>query len=208
MNAQGSAACWALIITLEALATPHHGSTHMKILFDFFPILLFFIAYKFVDIYAATVVAIVATFVQVGISWFTRRKVEAMHLLTLVIIVVFGGLTLYLHDEMFIKWKPTVINWLFGAVFLASQWLGEKTMIERMMGATLVLPQAIWRRLNLSWSSFFLLLGVANLLVVYSFDTETWVNFKLFGMLGLTFAFVVVQSLYLSRHLPEPKPEE
>ncbi|QSA97963.1 septation protein A [Methylococcus sp. EFPC2] len=180
----------------------------MKILFDFFPILLFFIAYKFVDIYAATVVAIVATFVQVGISWFTRRKVEAMHLLTLVIIVVFGGLTLYLHDEMFIKWKPTVINWLFGAVFLASQWLGEKTMIERMMGATLVLPQAIWRRLNLSWSSFFLLLGVANLLVVYSFDTETWVNFKLFGMLGLTFAFVVVQSLYLSRHLPEPKPEE
>lgn len=178
----------------------------MKLLFDFFPILLFFVAYKFVDIYAATVVAIAATFVQVGISWFKYRKVETMHLVTLVIIVVFGGLTLYLHDEMFIKWKPSVINWLFGVVFLASQWLGEKTMIERMMGASLTLPDEVWRRLNLSWSSFFLVLGAVNLLVVYSFDTETWVNFKLFGMLGLTFVFVVLQSFYLSRYLPEPSP--
>lgn len=180
----------------------------MKLLFDFFPIVLFFAAYKLFDIYVATAVAIAASFVQVGYSWWRNRKVEPMHLLTLVIIVVFGGLTLYLQDEMFIKWKPTVINWLFGLVFLGSQWLGEKTMVERMMGMTLTLPDDVWRRLNLSWSGFFLALGVVNLIVVYGFDTATWVNFKLFGMLGLTLVFVLLQSVYLSRYLPEPNPEE
>lgn len=180
----------------------------MKLLFDFFPILLFFAAYKFFDIYVATGVAIAASFVQVGYSWFKTRKVEAMHLVTLAIIVVFGGLTLYLRDEQFIKWKPTVINWLFGLVFLASQWLGEKTMIERMMGENLELPPPVWRRLNLSWTAFFFLLGAINLFVMYSFDTDTWVNFKLFGMLGLTVAFVLLQSVYLSRHLPQAKTEE
>jgi intracellular septation protein len=178
----------------------------MKLLFDFFPILLFFVAYKLFDIYIATAVAIAASFTQVGYAWWRNRKLEPMHLLTLVIIVVFGGLTLYLRDEMFIKWKPTVINWLFGLVFIVSQWWGEKTMIERMMGGSLSLPDGVWRRLNLSWSSFFVLVGVANLIVVYGFDTETWVNFKLFGMLGLTLVFVVLQSIYLSRYVPEPEP--
>jgi len=180
----------------------------MKLLFDFFPILLFFVAYKLFDIYVATAVAIAASFAQVGYAWWRNRKLEPMHLLTLVIIVVFGGLTLYLQDEMFIKWKPTVINWLFGLVFIASQWWGEKTMIERMMGGNLSLPDGVWRRLNLSWSSFFVMVGAANLIVVYGFDTETWVNFKLFGMLGLTLVFVVLQSIYLSRYVPEPNPEE
>ncbi len=175
----------------------------MKLLFDFFPILLFFIAYKVSDIYVATGVAIAASFIQVGIAWLKTRKIEPMHLLTLVIIVVFGGLTLYLQDEQFIKWKPTVINWLFGIVFLASQWLGEKTMIERMMSASLSLRSEIWRRLNLSWTLFFFILGGVNRFVMYTFDTATWVNFKLFGMLGLTFLFVILQSFYLSRHLPE-----
>jgi len=182
----------------------------MKLLFDFFPILLFFIAYKVFDIYVATAVAIAASFAQVGLAWWKTRKVEPMHLVTLVIIVVFGGLTLYLQDEQFIKWKPTVINWLFGVVFLASQWLGEKPMIERMMGgnANLVLPSAVWRNLNMTWTLFFFILGGVNWFVMTNFDTATWVNFKLFGMLGLTFLFVVLQSVYLSRHLQEPETEK
>lgn len=180
----------------------------MKLLFDFFPILLFFITYKFFDIYYATSVAIAASFIQVGISWLKTKKFEPMHLLTLAIIVIFGGLTLYLKDEMFIKWKPTVINWLFGLAFLGSQLFSQKTFIERMMGASIVLPQAVWRRLNLTWTSFFILLGGINLFIVYHYDTATWVNFKLFGMLGLTFAFVLLQSFYLSKYMPEVKTEE
>lgn len=180
----------------------------MKLLFDFFPILLFFVAFKLFDIYVATAVAIAASIVQVGISWWRRRKVEPMHLVTLAIIVVFGGLTLYLQDELFIKWKPTVINWLFGIVFLASHVIGQKTMIERMMGASLQLPREVWSRLNASWTVFFLLLGGINLFVVYSFDTATWVNFKLFGMMGLTFVFVLLQSVYLARHMPQAQSEE
>jgi intracellular septation protein len=180
----------------------------MKLLFDFFPILLFFIAYKAFDIYTATSVAIAASILQVVISWLKTRKIETMHLMTLVIIVVFGGLTLYLQDEQFIKWKPTVVNWLFGFVFLASQWLGEKTMIERMMGGNLTMPSTIWRTLNLSWTLFFFLIGGVNFYVMSYFSTDTWVNFKLFGMLGLTFVFVLLQSFYLSRHLPESNAEE
>ncbi len=180
----------------------------MKLLFDFFPILFFFIAYKVYDIYVATAVAIAASVIQVLVHWLRTRKIETMHLMTLVIILVFGGLTLYLQDEQFIKWKPTVVNWLFGSVFLASQWLGGKTMIERMMGGKLSMPSAVWRTLNLSWTLFFFLIGGVNYFVMSYFSTDTWVNFKLFGMLGLTFLFVLLQSIYLSRHLPETTAEE
>lgn len=176
----------------------------MKLLFDFFPILLFFLAYKFFDIYVATGVAIAATFLQVAVSWFRTRKVATMQLVALAIIIVFGGLTLYLRDEQFIKWKPTVINWLFGLAFLASQIFGRQTAIERMLGTNLTLPKEVWRRLNLLWVIFFLSLGGANLFVMSHFDRDTWVNFKLFGMLGLTVVFIVLQSLYLSRYITEP----
>ncbi len=177
----------------------------MKMFFDFFPIILFFIAYKFQGIYVATMVAIAATFVQVGWVWLRHRRVETMHLVTLGLIVVFGGATLYLHDEQFIKWKPTVINWLFGVAFLASQYIGRKPFIQRMMANNIELPERVWYRLNLSWALFFLFLGGVNLFVIYTFDTDTWVNFKLFGMLGLTFAFVLLQAVFLSRYLPEPE---
>ncbi|MFO1418738.1 MAG: septation protein A [Methylotetracoccus sp.] len=179
----------------------------MKILVDFFPILLFFITFKLYDIYAATMVAIAATVVQVAYVWIRKRKVEPMHLITLVLIVVFGGATLYLKDEMFIKWKPTVLNWLFGVAFLASQMFGERTLIERMLGGNVSLPAPVWRRLNLMWMVFFVILGAINLFVVYSFDTATWVNFKLFGLIGLTMLFVVLQSLYLARYIPDPDGE-
>ncbi len=180
----------------------------MKLLFDFFPIILFFVAYKLEGIYAATVVAIAATFLQVGWVWLRHRRVETMHLVTLGLIVVFGGATLYLHDEQFIKWKPTVINWLFGLAFLASQFVGDKPFIQRMMAANIELPRLVWYRLNFSWALFFLFLGAVNLFVVYTFDTDTWVNFKLFGMLGLTLAFVILQAIFLSRYLPEPESEK
>jgi len=179
----------------------------MKFLVDFFPILLFFVTFKLYDIFLATVVAILATVAQVGFVWATKRKLEPTHLITLVLIVVFGGATLYFKDELFIKWKPTVVNWLFGIGFLLSQVIGSRTFIERMLGGNIELPYRVWRRLNLMWASFFIGMGFINLFVVYTFDTETWVNFKLFGLLGLTLLFVVFQSIYLSRYMTEPNKE-
>lgn len=179
----------------------------MKFLFDFLPIILFFIAYKLTDIYVATAVAIAASLAQVGWTWLRQRKVENMHVVTLVIVVVLGGATLYLQDETFIKWKPTIANGLFGLAFLLSQFIGKKTLVERLMGKAVSLPREIWARLNMMWVVFFLGLGALNLYVVYRFDTETWVNFKLFGMLGLTLAFVVAQAFYLGRYM-KPAADE
>lgn len=179
----------------------------MKILFDFFPILLFFVAFKLYDIYVATMVAIAATVLQVGVAWIRTRKVEPMHIITLALIVVFGGATIYFKDELFIKWKPTVVNWLFGIAFLLSQVSGGRTFVERMMGGNIDLPSTIWRRLNVAWASFFITLGFINLFVVYTFDTETWVNFKLFGLLGLTVLFAIGQTIYLSRYVTEADKE-
>lgn len=175
----------------------------MKLLFDFFPILLFFVVFKFYGIFAATATAIIATFAQVGYFWFKHRRVEKMHLVTLVLITVFGGATLLLEDEIFIKWKPTVLNWLFAVAFLGSQFIGKKTLTERMMEKAIELPKNIWNRLNWSWVLFFTVLGVANIFVLYNYDTETWVNFKLFGMMGLTVLFVVLQSLVLARFVKQ-----
>jgi intracellular septation protein len=173
----------------------------MKLLYDFFPILLFFIAYKVYDIYVATAVTIAAAFVQTGLYWLRHRRFENTHLLTLGLLVVFGGLTLILHDPVFIKWKPTLVNWLFAIGFIGSQFIGRKPLVERMMGHAVSLPAPIWSRLNQAWTWFFVAMGALNLYVAYNFSEDTWVNFKLFGMLGLTLAFVIAQSLYLSRHL-------
>lgn len=177
----------------------------MKFLFDFFPILLFFIAYKVYDIYVATAVAIISSFIQVGIHWAKHKKVENSHLITLVILILFGGATLLLQDEMFIKWKPSVVNWIFAIAFLGSQFIGNKTIIERMMSKSVSLPAAIWVKLNMSWVIFFVALGLINLYVVYNFDTDTWVNFKLFGMMGLTVVFIIGQAIYMSRHMETSK---
>lgn len=179
----------------------------MKFLFDFFPVLLFFIAYKAYDMFVATGVIIVASLVQVGASWWLHRKVEKMHVVTLVIVVLFGGLTLLLRDPVFIKWKPTVVNWLFGAAFLGSHFIGRKTLVERMMSTQIELPPPVWARLNLTWVVFFIAMGVVNLYVAYNYSEDTWVDFKLFGMLGLTFAFVILQAFYIARHLPATEEE-
>lgn len=179
----------------------------MKIFFDFLPVLLFFITYKVYDIYVATAVAIVASCLQVGILWIKHRRVEKMHLITLILIVLLGGATLLLQDETFIKWKPTAVNWLFAIVFLASEFIGRKNIVQHMLADHLnVTSPKIWTRLNFMWISFFMLMGLINLYVAFNFETNTWVNFKLFGMMGLTLVFAFIQGVYLAYHLtPEDK---
>jgi intracellular septation protein len=218
----------------------------MKFLADFFPVILFFVAYKLYGIYIATAVAIASSVVQVAYGWFRNRHVEKMHLITFGILVIFGGLTIVLQDRTFIMWKPSVINWLFGATFLASQYIGNKPLVQRMMESSISVPDPVWKRLNLTWSLFFIVLGFLNLYVANDFFTaehqlieltgiqqidfdncsqqfqgnelkmcntahsleESWVNFKLFGMMGLTLGFIVLQAFYLARHIRENELEE
>lgn len=171
----------------------------MKLLFDFLPILLFFIAYKFYGIYAATAIAMSASLVQIAFSWLKYRKVETMPMITSAIIMCCGAATLLLHNELFVKWKPTVIDWVFAALFLGSQLIGKKPFIQSLMGDKVDLPQDTWRKLNLSWVIFFIVMGIVNLYVAYQFSTDIWVNFKLFGALGCTILFGILQSLYIAK---------
>ena len=175
----------------------------MKLLIDFFPIILFFVAFKVWGIYAATGVAIAATIVQIAYLRMRHGKVETMQWLSLGVIVVFGGATLLAHSETFIKWKPTVLYWLMGGALLIGQLVFRKNFIRSLMQGQIELPDAVWRQLNWAWAGFFAAMGVLNLWVAFRFDTDTWVNFKLFGGMGLMFAFVIAQALYLSRHAKE-----
>ena len=175
----------------------------MKFLFDVFPVFLFFVAFKLFDIYVATAVAIAGTVVQVSWLKLSGRKVDLMLWASLAIIVVFGGATLLLQDETFIKWKPTVLYWLFGTV-LAGGVLGfRKNLIRTLLGEQMRLPDPVWARLNWSWVAFFAFMGAANLYVAYNYSTDLWVNFKLFGGIGLMLAFVVAQSLVLAKYLQD-----
>ena len=173
----------------------------MKLLFDFFPIILFFIVFKLAGIYAATAVTIGATFAQIGWVWFRHRKVEPMLWMSLGVVVVFGGATLIFHNDTFIKWKPTVLYWLFAAILSGAQLLQGKNLMRALMGKQMQLPDAIWTKVNWSWVAFFALMGVLNIAIAYNFSTDLWVDFKLFGSLILTLVFVVGQSLLLSRHM-------
>lgn len=177
----------------------------MKFLFDLFPVILFFIAFKAYGIYVATGVAIAATFAQIGWLLARGRRVETMLWTSLAIIVVFGGATLWLRDETFIKWKPTVLYWLFGAVLAGATLIFRRNLIRKLMEEQIRLPEQVWARLNASWIGFFALMGAANLVVAYTFSTDAWVNFKLFGGIGLMLAFVLAQSLVLARYI-EDKP--
>lgn len=193
----------------------------MKLFFDFLPIVLFFVAYKFgggiyhwdgqeydiKGIYVATAVMIVASTLQVAITWLLTRKVEKSHLITLVLVLVLGGATLWLQNPNFIKWKPTAVNWLFALGFLGAQLFTNKTLLERMMAEHIQLPDAIWLRLNIAWILFFIISGLANLYVAFNFEEATWVNFKLFGLLGMTILFIVGQSIYLSKYIEETPKE-
>lgn len=199
----------------------------MKFLFDLLPVILFFAAYKIggadpetahaflagwlgdgiavsqAPILIATVVAILATFLQIALVWLKHRKVDTMLWISLAIIVVFGGATLFFHDPTFIKWKPTVLYWMFGTVLLGSAWLLDRNLIRAMLESQVKLPDPVWGRLNLAWAGFFITAGVLNLWVAYTFSEETWVDFKMFGGMGLMLAFVLAQGFYLSRHMEE-----
>lgn len=216
----------------------------MKLLADLFPLILFFIAYKLAGIYVATGVAIAASLAQVGYTRWRHGRVETMHLVTLVLLIVFGGLTIGLRDPIFVMWKPTLVNWLFALAFLGTAYIGERPLVERLMGQAISVPAPVWRRLNWAWVLFFALLGLANLYVVYvgsgffaakaalvaatgvteidladcagqfsgaalalceraHTSEAAWVNFKLFGMMGLTILFVLAQAFYLGRHVQD-----
>jgi len=177
-----------------------------KLLFDFFPVLLFFIAFKMEDdpqrgIMVATAVIIAATVVQIGYMRLRHGRIEKLHLVTLVLVVALGGLTLALEDERFIKWKTTLVNWGFALVFLGSQYIGSRPIIRRLMESKITLPDAAWTRLNLGWTGFFLFLGAANLFVAFRFSTDVWVDFKFYGVITLTILFIAGQTAWLMRQI-------
>lgn len=179
----------------------------MKFFFDLFPVILFFIAFKFGDIYLATIVAMVATFAQISWVWFKHRKVDTMLWVSLGVITVFGGMTLLFHNEDFIKWKPTVLYWIFALTLGVGALFFKKNLIRVLLAGQLELPEHVWQRLNWSWFGFFTFMGFANLAIAFAFglSTDTWVNFKLFGGMGLMFVFVIVQGLFLSKYMEEKK---
>ena len=176
----------------------------MKFLFDLFPIALFFIAFKMGGIYIATITVIVASAVQVLWSRYKTGRFEKLPLITLGTIVILGGATLFFRNELFIKWKPTALYWVLALALVISQFIGNKPLMQRLLEQNVALPIKIWHQLNLSWALFFAAMGIANLYVVYHFDTDTWVNFKLFGTLGLTLVFIVLQGFYMAKHFKQP----
>jgi intracellular septation protein len=207
----------------------------MKFLFDLLPVILFFGAFKYYEprpdaaatllnglfdgvgmaaafppaqspILVATVVVILATAAQIAWVWLRHGKVDGMLWTSLVLVVLFGGMTLVFRDETFIKWKPTVLYWIFALVLLVSATLLRRNLIRTMLAAQVELPEALWGRLNLAWVGFFAAMGVANLIVAFNYPTEIWVNFKLFGGMGLMLLFIVAQGFWLARHMPEEKP--
>jgi len=208
----------------------------MKFLFDFLPVVFFFIAYKFfgdlppslIDlanqipgvsleqnnpkhaIIFATLIIIIATIIQNIAHWLAYKRLEKMHLISLAILLVFGSMTVVSRDPDFIKWKVSIFNWFFAAVMLGSLYIGEKTLIERMMSHAISVPSDIWKKLTFIWGAFFIFIGILNYIVAFYFagiDDKNWVNFKLFGILGLTFVFMIAQGIYLAKHA-EPMDDE
>jgi len=175
----------------------------MKFFYDLLPIIAFFIVYKFYGIFAATTVAIIATSAQILITFLQKKRPDMMQLITLAMVVILGGATLLFRNELFIKFKPTAVYWVLGSVFLISQCALKKNLVQKMLEKSLTLPTRGWAILSLTWVAFFFFMGLLNLFVVYMFDTDTWVNFKLFGTLGFTVVFVIIQAILVSRFLPQ-----
>lgn len=204
----------------------------MKLLFDFLPIILFFGTFKLAEgrrewaaqfasdqfgfmvsggavgpneapVLLATVVVILATLAQVGWIVARGRRVDTMLWVSLALVTVFGGATIWFHNETFIKWKPSVLYWVMGLTFWLSQLIFRKNLLRALIGEQLTLPSGVWQRLNFMWVAFFAFMGLLNLYVAYSFSTDTWVSFKLFGGIGLMLAFTVAQGFYISRHVQE-----
>jgi intracellular septation protein len=175
----------------------------MKPLYDLFSIIIFFIVFKFYGIYPATVSAMIVSLCQFMIIWLFYRKIDKGILCTLIIIMALGGATLISHNARFIEWKPTVIYWVFATGLFYSQIFLEKPIIQRLLETKIALPNAIWKRLNLTWGLFFLTMGLLNLYVAYHYSENTWVNFKLFGTLGLTILLIILQTIYMAKHVKQ-----
>ncbi|MEK7567820.1 MAG: septation protein A [Patescibacteria group bacterium] len=171
----------------------------MKILFDFLPIIAFFIVFKWQGIYAATAVAIFLTAAIILLQVLRKQKVAPAMWISLIIIVLFGGATILLHNEWFIKWKPTILYWIFATILIIGELFFNKNLIKKLVDTNIDLPDPVWKNLIWTWSSFFVIVGFINITVAYTFSTETWVNFKLFGLLSLTLIFAVVQGFYISK---------
>ena len=205
----------------------------MKLLLDFLPIFLFFGTYNYAKgqkdwaaqfatdhfgavvsggivgpseapVLLATVVVIVATLAQIAVLKARGKRIDMMLWISLGLVVVFGGATIWFHNETFIKWKPSVLYWAMGLSFWVSQTFFRKNLLQAMIGEQLQLPAPAWQRLNISWITFFAAMGVLNLLVAFNFSTDAWVNFKLFGGMGLMLLFTVGQGMYMARYI---KPE-
>ncbi len=176
-----------------------------KFLFDLFPLILFFVAYRFADIYVATAVAMVAAIGQIAYIKIRRQPIEGTHWINLSVIVVFGGATLWLQNDVFIKWKPTVLYWMFAVILVGSQVFLGRNLLKKLLGSKVTIAEQGWRGLNFIWSGFFVFAGAVNLFVAFSgyFSESQWVNFKVFGLMGMLVVFVIAQSLWLSKHMVE-----
>ena len=204
------------------MATEEHSETNwdelrpqlIKMALEVGPLVVFFITNTQFGIFVGTAWFMGAMVISLVLSWLLLRRIAIMPLVSGILVLIFGGITLLLHDDTFIKWKPTLVYWILGALVLASQWFGRKTIVERMMSAQIALPAPVWKRLNLSWGVFFAALGALNIYVAFYYgldlDAETrqgiWVNFKVFGLLGITLLFVVVQAFFMTKHMQD-KPE-
>jgi intracellular septation protein len=176
----------------------------MQLLFDFFPLIVFFAVYLVYDLYVATAAIMIAIALQIAYQWLRHRKVNKMLLISGALVLVFGSITLALRNPLFIQWKVTVVNWLFASAFLGSQLFSDKTFTQRMMGHAIELEPALWRQLNLLWVANFAVIGALNLYIMYNFDEQTWVYFKTWGMIGLSLLMAVGQAIWISSRATDP----
>lgn len=173
----------------------------MKQFLDFIPLVLFFAAFKTLGIFPATGVLVASSVIVYGGLWIKERHLERSQIITLVGTIAFGSITLLLHDETWLKWKAPIINWIFAVVFFGSFFIGEKPLIERMMSHAIPAPAKVWKQLNMAWVIFFIVAGTANLYVAFTYE-KYWVDFKVFGSLGMTVLFLIGQMIWLSRYIP------
>lgn len=172
-----------------------------KLFYDSLPLIVFFVLYYASNIFTATAGAMITSFAQTALLLAQGKRPDTTQIVSLLTIFILGGATLIFRNEMFIKWKPTAVYWVLASAFLGTQFLAKKSLIKHMLDKSVELPSKIWTFLSFMWSGFFFTMGILNLIIAYTFSTQIWVNFKLFGSLGLTLLFVIVQALFLSSHI-------
>jgi intracellular septation protein len=176
----------------------------LKTIIELFPVVFFFAAFKLTnDMFKATAVAIVCAVLQVGLMKWQKIQIKPIHWFSAGLVIILGGISIYVHNPMFLKWKFSVLEWCLGAAILIGQFAFNKNMLKLLLGQELTLPDGVWKKLGLMWAAFFIFLGILNIYIAYQYDDAVWVNFKTYGSLGLTMAFMLVQSLWISRHMQD-----